>query len=63
MTAPVATFLEEDISVGELARWLNHQHLLAARRDPPDTEAMKRIQNMSDVLEATVTLYRANDHP
>jgi hypothetical protein len=56
-------YLVEDVSVGEILRWINRRHLNEARADPPDAEAMARLQDMGESLESTVALYLANDRP
>lgn len=56
----------DDVSVGELVRWINHEHLREARRvnaelsgaQGPQSKRMRELQDLGEGVEAALEAYR-----
>lgn len=55
--SPSPPYLAEE-TVGEIVRWIDRQHLEAARETPPNTDYMKALQLLGGHVESALHLYR-----
>lgn len=50
----------DDLTVGQLVRWINAQHLTAAKQTPPDTDCMAAYQRLGAGVESALAAFRAS---
>ena len=55
--------LAEDVSVGRLVRWLDREHINAARETPPNMDYMRDMQRLGEAVEIALDLYRRATKP
>jgi len=56
--------LADDITVGQLVRFLDRVHMAAANREKPDQDMMRSMQKLAGEVDSALELYRiSRPHP
>lgn len=45
-------------SIGEIIRWINREHMAAAKETPPNMDYMRAMQDLGANLESALDQYR-----
>ncbi len=56
---PDEAYLANDVTVGQLARWIDREHMKAAKETPPNLDYMRAMQRLGDGLDSALKSYRA----
>ena len=51
-------YLAEDVTVGRLVRWIDREHMKAARETPPNIDNMREMQRLGEAVESALASYR-----
>lgn len=53
-----AAHLADDVTVGQVVRWINREHVQAAKETPPNGDYMRAMQRLGDGVESALWSYR-----
>lgn len=56
-------YLADDVSVGQLVRQIDREHINAARETPPNMDYMRALQRLGSAVENALDLYRQAENP
>lgn len=56
-----AAHLGDDVTVGQIVRWINREHLQAAKETPPNRDYMKAMQRSASAVESALWTYRVGN--
>ena len=57
------SYLAEDVSVGQLLRWIDREHRNASRETPPNLDYMRSLMRLWKSVDHALTIYRLSDQP
>lgn len=49
---------EDTVTIGQLIRWIDTEHINAARENPPNLDYMKSMQKLGLTIEHALELYK-----
>ncbi len=53
-----AAHLADDVTVGQVVRWINREHLQAAKETPPNGDYMRAMQRCAEGVESALWSYQ-----
>ena len=53
-----AAYLADDVTVGQIVRWIDREHLQAAKETPPNGDYMRAMQRLAAGVESALWSYR-----
>lgn len=53
-----AAYLADDVTVGQVVRWIDREHIQAARENPPNGDYMRSMQRLASEVESALWAYR-----
>jgi hypothetical protein len=56
-----AAYLADDVTVGQVVRWINREHRQAAKETPPNKDYMRAMQRSASDVESALWTYRVGN--
>jgi hypothetical protein len=53
-----AAHLADDVTVGQVVRWIDREHIQAAKENPPNRDYMRAMQRLGEGVEGALRSYR-----
>ena len=58
MNAEIPSYMEEEITVGRLVRWIDREHMKAATDTPMNSDYMRELQKLGEAIDGALKLFR-----
>jgi hypothetical protein len=55
---PGEAHLADDVTFGQVVRWINREHIRAAKENPPNRDYMRAMQRLGEGVEGALRSYR-----